>query len=146
MKKILLTFVALLAFTASVSAQNFTAQRESRSYVKNYSWGKGGQAKASIGYDKGLVGDITITVRSDKGVDVKNNTGLYLKIKFEVGAYVSHNNSNINNPDESDVFDEYTSAMIPPHGTWKSTWKFNEAAGIKAIMPSNIRVVSGKRP
>ena len=143
MKKILLTLVALVTLSASVSAQdNFKAQGETRSYPKTYSWGKAGQAKAMIGYSKGFIGDITATVLSDRSIEVKNNTGLYFIVSVWVNGYKQ--GDNINDIEDNSSQGSFYTDFIAPWGTWKTRSNYFDSRHT-AIMPFKIKVSKWKR-
>ena len=142
MKKILLTLVALLSLTSVSAQEKFKAQGESRSYPNTYSWGKGGRAKAMIGYSKGFIGDITATVLSDRSIEVKNNTGLYFVVSVWVNGYKK--GDNINDLEDNSSQGSFYTDYIAPWGTWKTESNYFDSNHC-ALMPFKIRVSKWKR-
>ena len=135
--KILLTLVALVTLSASVSAQNFTVKKTEYKNLK-YSWGSGSSLKGWIGYDAGLVGDVTATVLGVKRLEFKNNTALFFKvgITFEYDWI---------NPDGSVGVKRgqyYESPLISPWGSWASQGIVN----CIALRIKSMKVVQWKRP
>ena len=133
MKKLLLTLVALVALSASVSAQSYRVLNRQTTSGK-YAWGRYCHLRAKIGDNSGSIGYVNIDVLPNKAVEVRNNTNVSLRMNIKI---------NYSKDNYRYQLETAQSDFIRPNGVWTIPSKAYEDC--YTILIEDVRIKDWKR-
>ena len=137
MKNFLMTLMIFMTLATSVSAQDMTVKKTEFSWRDEMDGFKGSKLVGRIGYEAGLVGDVTADISLSRQFNFRNHSGLRMQVEivfdwtYWTGSEYKTNKDNV-----------LECPMLEPNGYWTSS---KLPASCCTVRIKSMRVTNWKR-